>query len=148
MKPLFLILSIITFISCQSQKEVTAKIANSIQDVYFEGWVAGVRGGGAGINFHVIFKSPLSKDMQLQKVVFKGKEADFSKRGDAHYIANIITKIGGRSNPEKEEAVAVLPESNQAELYFVVNGKSVVHILENVNEKETLAYPVMNKPRE
>jgi len=147
MKALLSLITVITFFSCQSQKEIAAKIAASFEDVYFERWVAGVRGGGAGINFHVRFKTPLSKTVQLQKVVFKDKEAVFSKQDDLQYVASIVTKIGGRPDAE-EEMADPLPESNKAKLYFIVNGKSVIHTLENVREKEMLAYPVMNKNRE
>jgi hypothetical protein len=122
-------------------------VSENIQEVYFESWVSGVRGGGSGINFHVNFKTPLSDDIQLQKVVFKGKEAVFSTQDSLHYTANIITKTGGRSNVDEEQSSEPLPESNDAKLYFIVKGQSVVHTLENVKEKEMLAYPSMNKPR-
>ena len=147
MKSFLLLIMSMMFFSCQSQKEIASKIATSIEEVYFERWMAGVRGGGAGINFHVRFKSPLSKTVQLQKVVFKGKEALFSKQDDLNYMAGITTKKGGRTDTE-EETNEPLPESNEAKLYFIVNGKSAIHTLENVNEKEMFAYPVMNKNRE
>jgi hypothetical protein len=147
MKGLFLLLTVTIIGSCQSQKGIPKEVVNTIEQVYFESWVAGVRGGGAGINFHVNFKTPLSKDTQLEKVIFKDKEAVFSTRDRLHYTANIITKKGGRPNIDGEESTDPLPESNTAQLYFKIKGKSAIHTLDKVEEKEMLAYPAMNKPR-
>jgi hypothetical protein len=136
------------FFSCTSQKQVSNQVLQSIQDVYFQSWIAGVRGGGAGINFHVNFKTPLSDDIQLQKVIFKGKEAVFSTQDSFHYIAYIVTKQGGGLNPTEEEVQNnPLTEETSATLFFIVKGKPVIQVLKNVKEKEMLAYPSMNKPR-
>lgn len=148
MKSTLLALSIAMFFSCQSQRNSASKMASVIEDVYFQNWMSGVRGGGAGIHFHVLLKSPLPAGTKLHTVLFKGKQAEFRQQDSLHYVATIPTKIGARPDPEKEESATPLPESTRAELYFVTGGKSAVHILENVREKEMLAYPVMNKPSE
>lgn len=147
MKHLFLLITALFFVSCESQKKVSERVMESVAETYFEGWVSGVRGGGAGINFHVIFKTPLSAEMQLEKVVFKGKEAVFQTQDGLHYTAYIITKSGGKNTPDEESVSEPLPESTKAILYFKQNGKTKVHTVENVKEKEMLAYPSMNKPR-
>lgn len=147
MKKLFLFLSIMFFVSCKSQKQVSDKTVQSIEETYFESWVAGVRGGGAGINFHVNFQKPLSDEIQLEKVLFKGKEAIFYSQDKLHYTANIITRKGGRLAAEEEDNHEPLPESNKAVVYFKEKGKSVIYTITNVKEKELLAYPSMHKPR-
>jgi len=147
MKKLFLLLTIICFISCKAQKQVSEKVVQSMEETYFEGWVAGVRGGGAGINFHVNFKKPLSDEIQLEKVLFKGKEAVFYTQDKLHYTANIVTRKGGGLKVEEEDNHEPLPESNKAILYFKEKGKKRIHIVKNVKEKEMLAYPSINKPR-
>ena len=60
MKRLLLLLFSITIASCSSQKKA---IQETLQTSY-ETWVAGVRGGGSGINFYVDLKTPLSKEAQ------------------------------------------------------------------------------------
>lgn len=147
MKHLFFIIVVMTFFSCKSLKQLSDEVVPLFDAIYFEKWVAGVRGGGTGIHFYVIFKTPLPADIQLQKVDFKGKEAVFSTQDGLHYTANIITKKGGNFNTGENENNETLPESNAAKLYFSVKGKLEVHTLENVKEKEMLAYPSMNKPR-
>ncbi|CAM3628396.1 hypothetical protein FSS13T_11420 [Flavobacterium saliperosum S13] len=148
MKHLFLLITVLFFVSCESQKKATERMTESLVETYFEGWVSGVRGGGAGINFHVIFRTPLAAEIQLEKVVFKGKEAVFTSEDGLHYTAYIITKKGGGPVIEGEEEInEPLPESNKAVLYFKVKGKSEIYTVEDVKEKEMLAYPSMNKPR-
>ena len=55
MKRLLLVLFSVTIISCSSHKKV---IQGNIQTSY-ETWVAGVHGGGSGINFYVDLKTQL-----------------------------------------------------------------------------------------
>jgi hypothetical protein len=75
-------------ISCSSQKKA---IQETLQ-ASFETWVAGVRGGGSGINFYVDLKTPLSKEIELKKVIFRGYEVPFEKMDDLHFIARIKTE--------------------------------------------------------
>ena len=147
MKHIFLLLTAMFFVSCASQKKISESVTRSLTETYFEGWVSGVRGGGAGINFHVVFQTPLSDQTKLEKVVFKGKEAVFQTQDGLHYTAYIITKSGGKNTPDQEPVSEPLPESTEAVLYFKQNGKTKVHTIKNVKEKEMLAYPSMNKPR-
>lgn len=147
MKHLLLLITVMFFVSCESQKKISESVTQSLAETYFEGWVSGVRGGGAGINFHVVFKTPLAAQTQLEKVVFKGKEAVFQTQDGLHFTAYIITKNGGKNTPDQEPVNEPLPESTKAVLYFKQNGKTKVHTIKNVKEKEMLAYPSMNKPR-
>jgi hypothetical protein len=75
-------------ISCSSQK----KALQETLQASFETWVAGVRGGGSGINFYVDLKTPLNKEIELKKVIFRGYEAIFEKIDALHFIARIKTE--------------------------------------------------------
>jgi hypothetical protein len=66
MKQLLLLLFSIAMISCSSQK----KALQETLQASFETWVAGVRGGGSGINFYVDLKTPLNKEIELKKSYF------------------------------------------------------------------------------
>lgn len=147
MKHVFFVITVLFFVSCASQKQVSGKVVETLDETYFQGWIAGVRGGGAGINFHVKFKTQLTDNIQLEKVLFKGKEAVFSTQDKLHYIANITTRRGSGSKLEEDNNYQPLPESNKAVLYFRVKGKSEIYTVKDVKEKEILAYPSMNKPR-
>lgn len=123
-----------------------------IQEVYYQKWIAGVQGGGSGINFYVVLKAPLKKEIVLEKVQFESYEGLFIKQSDSVYIANIKTNLNDLvldEDPKNEYGnkppVAKL-KSKEANLYYQVNRKEVIHNFKNVKEKEMLAYPSM-KPQ-
>jgi hypothetical protein len=59
MKKIVLLLVSIIFISCNCTKETVAK--ETIKEVSYEQWVAGVQGGGSGINFMVELNKPFEE---------------------------------------------------------------------------------------
>jgi hypothetical protein len=152
----------LSFFSCGTCKEAiqsTEKIQlqEEIQEVYFQGWVAGVRGGGAGIGFYVNFKNPLKDNITLEKVHFRTYEASFNKVNDTNYIANINTGQNQRDEilVETDEKVKkevkasnINLKGNQAILFFKKDGKLYSKTIEDVKEKEMIAYPSMRRPTE
>jgi len=152
----------LSFLSCGTCKETiqsTEKIQlqEEIQEVYFQGWVAGVRGGGAGIGFYVNFKNSLKDNITLEIVHFKTYEAKFTKVNETNYIANINTGQNQRDeilvetdeNIKKEIKVSNINlKGNQAILFFRKDGKLYSKTIEDVKEKEMIAYPSMRRPTE
>jgi hypothetical protein len=147
---------LIGFLSCSSSKEAeTQKVSDTIDSVYYQKWIAGVRGGGSGINFFVTLKKSLEKDIVLKKVAFESYEANFKKLSETNYVAYIKTNSNQKDlnldiNPEKEygnKAPEVQLKRNEANLFFIINGKQIIKNLQNVKEKEMLAYPSMEKPK-
>jgi len=143
MKRLLLLVFSITIISCSSQKKV---IQSNIETSY-ETWVAGVRGGGSGINFYVDLKTPLSKEIELKKVVFRGYEVSFEKMDNLHFVARIKTD----GNQEKFDGDAISTSTSpktqhklhpeEALLLFVKNGKEFKIKIKKVTERPMLEYP-------
>jgi hypothetical protein len=153
MKKIMVLVTLIAFFSCKPAKE-TIQI-KTIKEVSFEQWIAGVQGGGSGINFMVELNVPLADGVTLQKVQFQTYEAVFEKISDLKYITYIRTKINQlklyeESNKEYGNE-APLPnfglQSNQARLFFIENKKIIQIVVDNVKEKPLLAYPSMNKPK-
>ena len=152
----------LSFFSCGTFKDSTQstekiQLQEEIQEVYFQGWVAGVRGGGAGIGFYVNFKKPLEENITLEKVHFRTYEAIFIKANDLSYIANINTGQNQRDEVFVETTDEVHKEpvnsninlkGNQAILFFRKDGKLYSKTIENVKEKEMIAYPSMRRPTE
>lgn len=146
---------IITFIligivSCSNSKDLELqKASDTIDAVYFQKWIAGVRGGGSGVNFYVNLKAPLQKDVILEKVQFESYEALFVKISDTSYVAYIKTDGNQNdmvldSNPEKEygnKAPIEKLKPNEANLFFTKNGEEFIKNIQNVKEKPMLAYP-------
>ena len=122
------------------------------EEVYYQKWVAGIKGGGSGINFYVVLKAPLEKGIVLEKVQFESYEGLFIKQSDTVYVANIKTNLNDLvldEDPKNEygnKPPVTKLKSKEANLYYQVKGKEVIHNFKNVKEKEMLAYPSM-KPQ-
>lgn len=58
--------------SCSSAQKLQEKAPMTIGDVYFERWVAGVQGGGMGINLFIPVSKEIPATLQLDSVYFRG----------------------------------------------------------------------------
>ncbi|MCU0349925.1 MAG: hypothetical protein MUF43_03735 [Flavobacterium sp.] len=153
MKKLALVLVSMIIISCNCTKKSVAN--ETIKEVSFEQWVAGVQGGGSGINFMVELNKPLEEGTTLEKVQFKTYEAVFEVKSELLYVTYIRTKVNQLQlydDAKKEYGnEAPLPDfglkTNQARLFFNENGKTKEVLIDNVIEKPLLAYPSMNQSK-
>lgn len=143
MKQLLLLLFSITMISCSSQKKA---LQENLQASY-ETWVAGVRGGGSGINFYVDLKTPLSKEIELKKVIFRGHEVRFEKMDDLHFMARIKTEGNQQKFDGDATSKSTSPKTQnklhpeEALLLFVKSGKEIKIKIKKVTERPMLEYP-------
>ena len=153
---ILVLLSLFGFFSCSSSKEIPEEISENIENIYFQRWVAGIQGGGSGINFHIVFKKPLDDNFELEKVSFQTYEGVFEKISETEYVAKFNTQQNDLTldvNPEKEYGnkapVENILEPNEALLYFLIKsrGKYLVRSAKNVKEKSMIAYPSMNKQK-
>lgn len=146
-------------LSCGSSNVDTQKLdgQTQIKEIYSQSWVAGVRGGGAGINVFVNLNNPFDEELTLEKIQFKTYEARFEKTNELSYLARINTgqnRLKGINVEvtDAEEVVVNNPEINlkekQAILFFKKDGKTYSKIIENVEEREMIAYPSMRRPTE
>lgn len=110
-------------------------------------WVAGVRGGGSGINFSLELKSELPSNIQLKKLIFKGYEVPFEKQDALHFMAIIKTEGNQQKFDGDDSQVFTSPKNaltlaeNEAVLIFTKNGKEYHQKISNVIEKPSLEYP-------
>jgi len=143
MKRLLLLLFSITMISCSSQKKA---LQENLQASY-ETWVAGVRGGGSGIHFYVDLKTPLHKEIELKKVIFRGYEVPFEKIDDLHFVARIKTEGNQQKQDGTDSQIYTSPKNaltlgeNEAILLFSEKAKEFNVKIKQVAEKPMLEYP-------
>ena len=138
-----------TLISCNTTETIAQE--NNLSASY-ETWVAGVRGGGSGINFYLELKSELSEEIELKKVIFRGYEVPFEKQDALHFIARIKTE-GNQQKFEGDDSKiytssknALTLAENEAVLIFLKNGKEIRQTIKEVKEKPMLLYP-STKPK-
>jgi len=143
MKQILLLLFPITIISCSSQK----KALQETLQASFETWVAGVRGGGSGIHFYVDFKTALSDQIVLKKVVFRGYEVPFEKMDNLHFMATIKTEGNQQKQEGDDSQIYTSPKNaltlgeNEAILIFSKKSKEFNVKMKQVTEKPMLEYP-------
>lgn len=153
-----LLLSLFSFsCNCQKQNEnliQAEKIAQQefpISEIYYQSWVAGVRGGGSGINVHIIFKNELPTDVKLTKVQLLNYTSHaVDSVESSKYIARIRTEANQMDlelNPIKKEDQKVSSQlkstlkEGEVLLTFEKNGQTFTQLVKNVQQMQMLAYP-------
>lgn len=153
----FLILLFILTQTCSKapfSKMSKSDLPSEIQDIYFQNWVGGRLETGGGTNFVIQFKSALPDDIKLKSVFFRGKSADFETKPNNQFVAYYTYKpkndliLDEDATKEYGNQAPDLTQSNSvsAEIFFIKNEKTYSYKVENVKEKEMLAYPSA-KPR-
>ena len=138
------ILFLILVTSCSSQDKV---IKESAIVASYQGWVAGVRGGGSGINFYIDLKSELPANIELKKLIFRGYEVPFDKQDNLHLQAMIKTPGNQQKFEGDDSQIYTSPKNaltladNEAILIFTKDGKEYQQKITNVIEKPSLEYP-------
>lgn len=158
MKVLNIILLLLLQLSCCNKLayQETSTFPVKIKEVYFQNWVAGVRGGGSGTNFHLEFEQELPTDIILNQVYFRGNKAVVQKNSETQYVIAFHGTANLRNNEELVSDVppvevkkieAPIPISDdEAVLEFTQKGKLKHYKIKNVTRKEMLAYPSV-RPR-
>lgn len=144
MKNYVSLLFLILVTSCSSQDKI---IKESAIVASYETWVAGVRGGGSGINFYVDLTTELSEEIQLKKVIFRGYEVSFEKQDNLHFQAMIKTSGNHQKFEGDDSQIITSPKNaltlaeNEAILIFLKGGKEIRQTIKEVKEKAMLLYP-------
>lgn len=151
-----LILTSILQSSCGSTKTQDMKLSKSpFTDViaYYNTYVAGLEGGGAGIEFY-IEGNVLPERIQLEKVYFQNSIGRLMQ-GDRKYVARFRTDRDSQdvmmSSDPNEEAGNIPPtdiekfpftlEDGEAGISFKENGVLKFTKLSNVEKRQSIAYP-------
>ena len=144
MKYIVVILISILITSCSCSKIIAQ---DSIELATYQSWIAGVRGGGSGINFNLELNEKLPSNVQLKKLIFKGYEVPFDKQDDLHFLAFIKTEANQQKFDGDDSQIYTSPKNaltladNEAILIFSKNGKEYQQKITNVVEKPALEYP-------
>lgn len=151
---IFILLILASFSQCSSTKKFQEQAPLDISQVYFQKWIAGVEGGGSGLNIfiHVKETSP-----RLDSVYFRGKVINLEiEENGLLYIGRFLTSLNQKkdlvmSNEPKAEYGNQAPETLQklpfdlSETECIISyqkgGKISYFKIENIVEKEMIAYP-------
>ena len=143
-----------SFSQCSSAQKLQKKAPMTFGDVYAQKWVAGVKGGGSGINMFI----PVNDNtVVLDSVYFRNQVAklEFSKDQNM-YIGRFLTEFNQPvdmivSTDMKEESQNTLPIDTQKTPFELVDDECVVsyqsddktmyYKISNISVKEPVHYP-------
>ncbi len=154
---LFLLLFILViFISkCSSAQKLQGKIPLETGIVYYQTWIAGIKGGGSGVNLYIPIISNANK-IELDSVYFHGKAAKLEAYSDSLFIGRFKTNINqkkdmilssdplqeyGNQVPKLEKEIPFKLKENQCVISYKEGNKIKYYKIENIKKKELPAYP-------
>lgn len=159
----FLFFLAIGFSQCTSAKQnmkISETINISIQmksQVYFQNWIAGIKGGGSGTNLFI--SASILTGKKPFKAWFKGKSANIETtkvnnvdfyvayfKGDSNQLKDYTMEADvkqeyGNKIPVKKEVFPFDLLENEAVISYKENDKTKYLKLTNISQKEMLAYP-------
>lgn len=143
------------FSQCSSTQNLQEKAPLDIGEVYCQKWIAGVEGGGSGLN---IFIPTKDSSIKLDSVYFRGKASKLEStvqdgimyigrfKGEANQMKDII--ISSEPNAEYNNPIPRLPKKipfglkdNECVISYKVNHKTNYFRVVNIKEKDLLPYP-------
>ncbi|AUC74780.1 hypothetical protein [Olleya sp. Bg11-27] len=137
------ILSSFFFMQCSSAQKLQENASFETSPVYFQKWVAGVKGGGSGINVFIPITTEL-KDINLDSLYFRGNMVALQTKPSSPklYIGRIIgnanQKEGYKSTGDK---IPFDLKDNEAVVSYSEKGKIKYFKIENITEKPMEQFP-------
>lgn len=150
--------TICLFTSCSTAQKLQQEPPFHIENVYSQKWVAGIEGGGSGINLFIPISKEISQNIELDSVYFRGKgvKLELIKGEKPMYIGRFETDFNQKkdiimsSDPNEEYGNEVLPMNNkipfkledtECVVSFKDQGDIKYFKIENITEKPNQNYP-------
>ncbi len=148
-----------SFSQCSSSKKLQSKTPIEFGDAYFQKWVAGVKGGGSGINIFIPINESISEEFILDSVYFRGKVAKLEVKPNDKtlYIGRFKTGFNtmkpdiimssdskeeyGNQLPKIEEKIPFDLKDNECIVSYKKSDKTKYYKIENIIEKQAQHFP-------
>ena len=151
---ILMLLVMASFSQCSSTKELQDRSPTELGQVYFQKWIAGVEGGGSGLNLMIPIKE---NRMSLDSVYFRGKRAklefqeaqmlyigrfldNFNKPKDMVMSGDKNAEYGNRV-PEIQGKIPFDLKDNECVISFKEEGTMKYFKVEDIVEKEMIPFP-------
>ena len=148
-----------SFSQCSSAQKLQKKAPTVFGEIYFQNWIAGVEGGGSGIN---LFIETLNDDIVLDSVYFRNQSAKFEVKpaNKLLYIGRFITEFNKKedmviSSDSNKEYVNKAPDLSNKNPFKLKEDECVVSYLEggmikyfkleNIKERQSMDIPMSPK---
>lgn len=145
-----------SFSQCSSAQKLQEKAPTKFGEVYCESWVAGVQGGGSGIN---IFIPVSDTSIKLDSVYFRGQAEKLStkpqnkqlfigyfkteantQKGDIIMSGNPNEEVGNQM-PKLPKKIPFELKDSECVITYKEGETTKYYKIENVVEKQAIAYP-------
>lgn len=156
MRPFTFIFLSIFILSCNSNKRVLQENPPfEVAEASFQKWFGGTQEAGKGIHFTLIF-SKISEDVLVEKIFFWGKEEVLKQnpQNPNIYLTTFVDKLKEDtvldSNPVKEmdnprpSLISEIPfelKAKEAVIQYQKDMKTFYYKIENISQKDAVAYP-------
>jgi len=146
------------FTNCSSAQKLEKNTPFNIGEVYCQSWVAGIKGGGSGINIFIPIEGNLNKMVQLDSVFFRGKASklEFKPNNTSLFIGRFLSSSNmskdfimsdkpnaeyGNKLPKPLNNIPFDLKANECVISYVADGKTLFYKIENIPEKKAIPYP-------
>lgn len=146
------------FSNCAGSQKLQQEAPFSMGTVYSQKWVAGVEGGGSGINIGVPVEN-LPEEVVLDSIFFRGRKAalvqETTEKGIL-YMARFKTDLNkkkdiishedprmevGNEPPSASEKIPFELGENEAVISYMHKDKKKYYKIDNVKPKPSVPYP-------
>ena len=147
-----------SFSQCSSQKKLQEKSPVQLKEVYCQSWVAGVRGGGAGLNIFIPIDAVSDEKIELDSVYFRGKSAKLETKpqSPSMFIGRFTSEVNkkqdiimssdsrqeyGNKMPKVKEDIPFELKDDECIVSYKEGNKTKYFKIKNVIEKASIPYP-------
>jgi hypothetical protein len=146
---------VISTLQCSTAQKLQTAQPFIIGEVYYQDWVSGVIGGGSGTNIYIQMVSN-PKQIELDSVYFHGKSAKLEYFDNTFLIGNFNSNTNSKKDmvmsnepyaeygnkiPELTKKIPFHLNDNQCIISYIEGHKIKYFKIDNIIEKELLAYP-------
>lgn len=137
------------FASCSTAQKLQKTTPMSFGNVYCQSWVAGIQGGGSGINLFVPLQSELPEGIQLDSVYFRGRVTNlkYIEGKEVMYAAYFRTEYNDlkeKKNQKSQKPNQKIPfelENTECVISYKKGNETMYYKIENIAQKPSEHYP-------
>lgn len=124
---------IVISLGCSNQFNFKKNSNLVFEESYYQSWVAGVKGGGSGLNIHLTLERKLNKNLEIKGIYFKQHYCNLTVQKENKYSGYILTDqnryqnsiVPSQASKEKETTkIPFILEGNDAVLVYLENKKT------------------------
>ncbi len=153
-----MVLIMISFSQCSSAQKLQKEAPVKLGPAYYQYWVAGIQGGGSGINLFIQIEGTSKENIELDSIYFRGKvsKLEFKPNNPSLFIGRFSSRTNqkkdiimsnkpnaeyGNELPKLKEKIPFDLKENECVVSYIEDDKIKYFQIENIVEKQPELYP-------